>query len=75
MVRISSQSVVNKIDMRFRKKDVVRLVNFLSASSWQRIIPSSRLAVMSSCHHVIMPLRISYRQNNHQNKASLHDPT
>ena len=35
MVRMSSQIVVNKIDMRLRKKDVVRLVNFLVASSWR----------------------------------------
>lgn len=33
MVRMSSQSTVNEIDMRLRKKDVVRLVNFLVASS------------------------------------------
>ena len=35
MVRMLSQSTVNKIDMRLRKKDVVRLVNFLSARSWR----------------------------------------
>ena len=33
------------------------------------MIPSRRHAIMSSCHHVIMPLRISYRQNNQEKKS------
>ena len=58
MVRMVSQSTVNKIDMRLIKRDVLRLINFLAASSWQRIILSRRHVIMSSCRHVIMPLRI-----------------
>ena len=55
MVRMTSQSTVNKIYMRLRKKDVVRLVTSWrpAAGAHDSISPSRRHVIMSSCHHAV----------------------
>ena len=55
MVRMTSQSTVNKIYMRLRKKDVVRLVTSWrpAAGAHDSVSPSRHHVIMPSCHHAV----------------------
>lgn len=53
MVRMSSQSTVNEIDMRLRKKGCGSSRKLLGGQQLARMIPPRRHVIMSSCHHVV----------------------